>query len=107
MLGLSNLSKSVKGEPVLANVTLDVPAGRPTAIVGLSRAGREALARLLAGVDKPQGGAIKLGSVDIVRARKDKGAIRRVGPAIPPASGQRVGKLIGAEASPVRAVALL
>ena len=99
MLGLSNLSKSVKGEPVLANVTLDVPAGRPTAIVGLSRAGREAVARLLAGVDKPQGGAIKLGSVDIVRARKDKGAIQRVGPAIPPASGQRVGKLIGAEAA--------
>lgn len=99
MLGLSNLSRSVNGEPVLVNVTLDIAPGRPTAIAGLSRAGREAVARLLLGADKPQGGTIRLGGADIARARKEKGRIQRVGPAGPAASSQRVGKLIGAEAA--------
>ncbi len=97
MLELSNLSASVKGERVLHDVTFDVPAGRPAAIVGLSRAGREALARLLTGADKPQAGSIRLGGVDAARARRDKSRILRVGPAIPPPSRQRVSKLIGAE----------
>ncbi len=83
MLSLSNLSCSEKGERVLANVSLDASAGQATAIVGLSRAGREAVARLLAGIDKPNGGAIKLGGEDIARARRSKGRILRVGPAIP------------------------
>lgn len=99
MLGLSNLSRSANGESVLVNVSLDIAPGRPTAIVGLSRAGRDAVARLLTGVDKPQGGAVKLGGADIGRARKEKGRIQRVGPAVPAASSQRVGKLIGAEAA--------
>lgn len=99
MLGLSNLSKSVNGEPVLVNVTLDVSPGRPTAIVGFSKTGRDAVARLLTGADKPQAGSIKLGGTDITRARKERGRIQRVGPAVPAASGQRVGKLIGAEAA--------
>ncbi len=99
MLGLSNLSKSVKGEPVLANVTLDVPVGRPTAIVGLSRTGREAVARLLAGVDKPTSGSIKLGGADLARVRKDKGRILRVGPAILAPSSHYVSKFINADAA--------
>ena len=97
MLGLSNLSTTVKGERVFANLTLDVPAGRPTAIVGLSRTGRDAAARLLTGADKPQGGTIKLGGEDIARARREKGRILRVGPTVPSPSSQRVGKLISAE----------
>ena len=97
MLSLSNLSRSVKGERVLANVTLDVPAGRPTAMVGLSSAGREALARLLTGVDKPQAGSIKLGGDDIAGARRNKGRILRIGPSIPAPSSHRVGKLISAD----------
>lgn len=97
MLGLSNLSRTVKGERVLANLTLDVAPGCPTAIVGLSRTGRDALARLLTGADKPQAGTIRLGGQDISRARREKGRIIRVGPAIPSPSGQRVGKLIGAD----------
>lgn len=97
MLGLSNLSRTVKGERVLANLSLDVLPGRPTAIVGLSRPGRDAVVRLLTGVDKPQGGTIKLGGEDIARLRREKGRILRVGPAIPPPSSQRVGKLVSAE----------
>lgn len=99
MLGLSNLSRTVQGERVLVNVTLDLSPGRPTAIVGLSNVGRDAVARLLTGLDKPQEGTVRLGGADTTRARKDKGRIQRVGPAVPPASGQRVGKLIGAEAA--------
>lgn len=97
MLELSNLSASLKGERVLLDATFNVAPGRPTAIVGLSRAGREAVARLLTGVDKPQAGAIKLGGIDIVRARKAKGSVLRVGPAVPAPSSHRLSKFISAE----------
>jgi len=99
MLSLSNLSCSEKGERVLANVSLDASAGQATAIVGLSCAGREAVARLLAGIDKPNGGAIKLGGEDIARARRSKGRILRVGPAIPAPSSHYVSKFIGTDAA--------
>ena len=97
MLELSNLSASLKGERVLLDATFNVAPGRPTAIVGLSRAGREAVARLLTGVDKPQAGSIKLGGVDIVRARKATGSVLRVGPAVPAPSSHRLSKFISAE----------
>lgn len=97
MLELSNLSASVKGGRFLLDVTFNVPAGRPTAVVGLSRAGRDAVARMLTGADKPQAGSIKLGGVDVARARRGKSRILRVGPAIPPPSSHRVSKLISAE----------
>lgn len=99
MLQLRNLSRTLNGEHILAQVTLDIPAARPTALVGLSRAGRDSVAKLLMGADKLQGGSIKLGGTDIARARKEKGRIQRVGPTVPAPSSQRVGKLIGAEAA--------
>jgi glycerol transport system ATP-binding protein len=99
MLGLSNLSRSLNGEPVLKQVTLDVPAGRPTALVGLSRAGRESTVRLLTGADRPQAGTITLKGADILRTRRDKGSVAKLGPAVPAPSGQRVSKMTGAEAA--------
>lgn len=97
MLELKELSKTVNGQPVLAGLTLDIAAGRPTAIVGLTAAGRETIARQLIGTDKPGAGTIRLSGADIARARREKGRIVRVGPSVPAPSGQRVGKLVGAE----------
>lgn len=99
MLELKELSKMVNGQRVLAGVSLDIAAGRSTAIVGLARAGREALVRLLMGADKPNSGSIRLAGVEIARARREKGRIAKVGPAVPAASGQRVGKLLNADAA--------
>jgi len=96
MLELSGLSKTVNGQSVLAGVSASIAPGTPTAIVGLSRTGREAIVRLLRGDDKPNTGAIRLGGADIARARREKGRILRVGPVVPGASGQRVGKLLDA-----------
>ena len=97
MLRLSNLSRTLNGEVILAQVTLDIPAGSPTALVGLSRAGREATVRLLKGVDKPQAGTLTLGGIDILRVRSKKGRVTTVGPAVPAPSNQRVNKLIPPE----------
>ena len=97
MLELRELTKSIGGQPVLVGVTLEIAPGRPTAIVGLSRAERDAVARLLTGADKPAAGMIRLGGADIARVRREKGRIVRLGPALPASSGQRVGKLIDAQ----------
>lgn len=97
MLELRELTKPVAGQPGLAGVSMEIAAGRTTAIVGLSRVARETLVRLLTGADKPTSGSIRLAGADIARARREKGCITRVGPAVPAASGQRVGKLVGAD----------
>lgn len=97
MLELRELTKTVNSQPVLAGVSIEFAAARTTAIVGLSRGGRETLVRLLTGTDKPNSGTIKLAGADIARARREKGRIARIGPAVPAASGQRVGKLIDAQ----------
>jgi glycerol transport system ATP-binding protein len=95
MLELKNVSRSAGREPVLAHVSLTLQRDVPTAIVGLSPQGREALLRLLAGVDKPQGGSMRLGGKDIALVRRDRGCIIRVDGAGVKPSGQKVAKLAG------------
>jgi ABC-type sugar transport system ATPase subunit len=99
MLELSEVSLTAGASPVLARISLTIPAGAPTAISGLGAAGREALARLLSGTAKVEGGAVRLNGVDIDRTRKEKGRIARLGAGGAVPSGQKVGKLIGAEAA--------
>ncbi len=103
MLELKDVSRSAGRELLLVRASLTFQRDMPTAIVGLSPLGREALLRLLAGVDKPQAGSIRLGGKDIVQARRDKGRIIRVDGAGVKPSGQKVAKLAGqAEAEKVR-----
>jgi ABC-type sugar transport system ATPase subunit len=99
MLELNDLSRSFGGEPALVRVSLQIGAGMPCAIVGLSARAREAMVRLLTAGDKPSSGSIKLNGVDIARARREKGSVVRIGPAAPAASGQKVSRLIGREAA--------
>ncbi len=53
--------------PVLADINLDVRLGDYLALMGPSGSGKSTLLNLIAGIDKPSGGTIKVGGVDIAR----------------------------------------
>jgi ABC-type sugar transport system ATPase subunit len=94
MLELKQASRTVNGATVLDAVSLAVAPGRPTAIVGLSPAVREALGRLISGADRPQAGQILLDGKDVEKVRNEKGRIVRVGANGIAASGQKVSKAV-------------
>jgi putative ABC transport system ATP-binding protein len=50
---------------VLVDINLDVPLGDYLALMGPSGSGKTTLLNLIAGIDKPSGGTIKVGGVDI------------------------------------------
>ncbi|KAG5763157.1 hypothetical protein H9Q72_008736 [Fusarium xylarioides] len=56
---------SRRGQPVLNNVTLDFPAGRYTAIVGLSGSGKSTIASLIARLHDPTEGTVELEGHDL------------------------------------------
>ncbi|TQO19548.1 iron(III) transport system ATP-binding protein [Rhodoglobus vestalii] len=60
-LSINNVGKSFGTTPVVTNVSLDVPQGSRTAIVGSSGCGKTTLLRLIAGFIKPDSGEISLG----------------------------------------------
>jgi ABC-type sugar transport system ATPase subunit len=98
MLSLKDVTRT-SGGVSLSGVSLQAAPGRPTAIVGLSATGREALARLISGADRPQAGEIRLAGTEISKARSDKGRIVRVSPLGLASSGQKVGKAASREAA--------
>jgi putative ABC transport system ATP-binding protein len=51
--------------PVLQGIDLDVMAGDFVALMGPSGSGKSTLLNLIAGIDKPSGGTIEIGGVDI------------------------------------------
>ncbi|QPK79190.1 ABC transporter ATP-binding protein [Corynebacterium lizhenjunii] len=52
------------GEPVLRHIDLELAAGTTTALVGTSGAGKSTLAALVAGLQYPSAGRIRVGDVD-------------------------------------------
>jgi glycerol transport system ATP-binding protein len=98
MLLLKDVTRKVGGAS-LASITFQAAPGRPTAIVGLSATGREALARLVSGADRPQAGEIRLAGTEISKVRNEKGRVARVTPLGLAASGQKVGKTVSREAA--------
>ena len=69
MLELQNISFEVpggdSGHEILRNVSLAVPNGRLVVITGPNGGGKSTLARLIMGIEKPTGGAIRLNGQDI------------------------------------------
>jgi len=53
--------------PVLVGINLDVFAGDYVALMGPSGSGKSTLLNLVAGIDKPSGGEIRVAGVDIAR----------------------------------------
>ena len=52
--------------PVLTDITLDIAAGDYVALMGPSGSGKSTLLNLIAGIDKPDSGSLRVGGVDIV-----------------------------------------
>jgi putative ABC transport system ATP-binding protein len=66
---IRNLSKAYRrgGQivPVLNDITLDIAAGEFVALMGPSGSGKTTLLNLIAGIDKPDGGILRVGGIDI------------------------------------------
>ena len=66
---IKHLTKSYRrGEqtvPVLTDITFDIPAGEFIALMGPSGSGKSTLLNLIAGIDKPDSGTLKVGGTDI------------------------------------------
>ena len=69
MVQARNLSKSYRrgGQvvPVLADINLDIDEGEFVALMGPSGSGKSTLLNLIAGIDKPSGGALRVNGLDI------------------------------------------
>ena len=53
--------------PVLTDITLDIQRGEFTALMGPSGSGKSTLLNLIAGIDKPDGGVLRVSGLDITR----------------------------------------
>ena len=69
LVEIRNLAKSYTrgGQvvPVLSDITLDIHAGDFTALMGPSGSGKTTLLNLIAGIDKPDSGVLRVEGVDI------------------------------------------
>jgi putative ABC transport system ATP-binding protein len=74
LVAIRRLSKFyVRGEqiiPVLVDVDLDIAAGEYIALMGPSGSGKSTLLNLIAGIDKPSAGEIRIAGVDIAQLRE-------------------------------------
>ena len=69
MVEIRNLTKAYhRGGhivPVLTGITLDIARGEFTALMGPSGSGKSTLLNLIAGIDKPDGGVLRVSGLDI------------------------------------------
>lgn len=76
MLELLSLSKTYpNGNLALSNFALSIRAGEIVGIVGGSGCGKSTLLRLIAGLDRPSEGAVRLGGRDIDAPRPEVGMV--------------------------------
>jgi ABC-type nitrate/sulfonate/bicarbonate transport system ATPase subunit len=65
LFSCENISKTYEGEPVVADVSLELPAGGFISLLGPSGVGKTTLFNVLSGVDKPGSGKVLLAGKDI------------------------------------------
>jgi branched-chain amino acid transport system ATP-binding protein len=75
MLTIESLSVSYGAVQALTSVSLEVPPGRVTAVIGANGAGKSTLMRTLAGLEKPQSGRVTFNGEDIT-GRKPEDVVR-------------------------------
>ena len=75
MLTIENLSVSYGAVQALKDVSLEVPPGRVTAVIGANGAGKSTLMRTLAGLEKPLSGTVTFNGEDIT-GRKPEDVVR-------------------------------
>ena len=69
MIHVENLSKSFGKAQVLRDASLSVAAGELALLTGANGTGKSTLLRILAGLMRPDGGAVSIEEVDVVRHR--------------------------------------
>ncbi len=78
MIEIIELCRSFNGLRVLNGVSLTIPPGRITVIIGKSGAGKSVLLKHIAGLLQPDAGRILIGGVDLCRARgRERQAIKQ------------------------------
>ena len=68
-IGIESLSKSFGGSNVWSDLTLTVPAGEVTALLGPSGTGKTVLLKCVLGLLKPEAGSIVIDGYDLVQLR--------------------------------------
>ncbi len=74
-LEIKNVSKSYGGPPILHGVNLSIERGEFVAIVGYSGSGKTTLISLIAGLQKPDTGTVKLNDTVITGPGPDRGIV--------------------------------
>jgi branched-chain amino acid transport system ATP-binding protein len=86
-LRLEGLSVPRGGHTVVQDVTLEIPPGEVTTLLGANGAGKSTLVLAIGGVLRPSGGRVLLGDVDLTRKPPER--IRAAGVAVVP-EGRRM-----------------
>jgi phospholipid/cholesterol/gamma-HCH transport system ATP-binding protein len=78
MISLENLTKSFGGRSILSGVSLDVPDGQNTVIIGASGAGKSVTLKLIVGLLEPDSGRVLVDADDVQQLdRNQLAALRR------------------------------
>ncbi len=78
VIEVRNLSKSFGPVKVFEGVSLDIPAGQTTAIIGPSGSGKSVLLKLIVGLLEPDQGEIRCFGIDMVNANElERFSVRR------------------------------
>jgi branched-chain amino acid transport system ATP-binding protein len=86
-LRIEGLWVSRGGRPVVRDVSLQIPPGEVTTLLGANGAGKSTLVLAIGGVLRPSGGSVLLGDVDLTRRPPER--IRAAGVAVVP-EGRRM-----------------
>ncbi len=86
-LRLEGLSVPRGGHPVIREVSMEIPPGQVTALLGANGAGKSTLVLAIGGVLRPNGGRVLLGERDLTGMRPER--VRGAGVAVVP-EGRRL-----------------